>query len=138
MHADEILEDLRYRISITNPGQKTELLACLKHQGPATVAFHAAVEYLPNDNIYLQERSRIILKHEPNGIVEIYSNAPRYHEHICALDDPLSEQLALFYPMAGKHRLGLLFKQLLISSEDPSTNKRTILIPIELGFMPPR
>ncbi len=138
MHADEILDALRYRVSIANPREQTSLLACLKHQGPATAAFHAAVEYLPNDNIYLQERSRIILKHEPNGVVEIYSNAPRFHEHICAYDDPLSEQLALFYPMAGKHRLHLLLDHLLISNEDPSANKRTILIPIELGFMPPR
>lgn len=138
MHNDQILDDLRYRVSIANPREKTSMLACLKHQGPATAAFHAAVEYLPNDNIYLQERSRIILKHEPNGAVEIYSSAPRFHEHICTFDDPLSEQLARFYPMAGKHRLGLLLDQLHISSEDPNLNKRTILIPIELGFMPPR
>jgi len=138
MHTDEILDDLRYRVSIANPREQTSLLACLKHQGPATASFHAAVEYLPYDNIYLQERSRIILKHEPNGIAEICSYTPRFHEHICTLDDPLSEQLALFYPMAGKHRLGLLLDQLLISSEDPCTNKRTILVPIELGFMTPR
>jgi len=138
MYADQILEDLRYRLFLSNPGQECEWLACLKHQAPATAAFKSAVEYLPHDNIYLQERSRIILKHEPNGTVELLPNKPRFYEHVCSFDDLLSEQLTRFYPMAGKNRLRLLADQILIASEDPSANSRAILIPIELGFVPPR
>ncbi len=134
MHADEILEELRYRLLLVNPGQECQWLGALKYQRPANAAFEMAVFVFPDDNIYLQERSRVLLKHEPNGQVEIYPTHPSFHKHVCSLDADYTSILKDYYPMAGKSRLADLRRKLIVTSEDALNGTMEICIPIELGF----